>query len=150
MHSLPESKDLHDRAAQSARETRSILITLSTASIGALFFIATAEIKPVLDLYEKTCVIVTIAFMVASLGSAIWSAYSDAQWSYFGGVELDGERPKDERDDAEKSKLLWHARKNRSEKSMLISFFAAALSGGLFVLFRIYSTKAAVTVILPG
>jgi hypothetical protein len=150
MSSNPELKDLHDRAAQSARETRSILITLSTASIGALFFIATTEIKPVLDLYERTLVIVTIAFMMASLCSAIWFAYSDAQWSYFWGLELDGERPKDVRDGAEKSKLLWHARKSYSEKSMLILFFVAAMSGGLFVLWRIISTKAAVTIIPPG
>ena len=47
MTNLPEPKELHERAATSAKETRSTIISLSTASIGGLFFIATKPAEAV-------------------------------------------------------------------------------------------------------
>jgi tetratricopeptide (TPR) repeat protein len=90
--SIPEPQEMHKRAADSAKETRSTLITLTTAAVGGLVFIATREFKPTLTTLEKNFVLLTIVLMVGSLGAAIWCAYSDAQWSYHWGAELDGRR----------------------------------------------------------
>lgn len=76
--------------------------------------------------------------MVGALGFAIWFGFSDAQWSYWWGVELDEERSEQEKDNARSNKAVWHKRKNLSEKLMLILFVMAATSGGLFVLARTF------------
>jgi len=136
MSNLPDSKELHDRAAEAAKETRSTIIKLTTGSIGVLFYIVTREIKPPLECFEQLLVLTTIVFMVAALGSAIWFGFCDAQWSYWWGVELDNERARSEQQNAVKLKIRWHKKKSFSEKSMLVFFFLAAISGGLFVFFR--------------
>jgi hypothetical protein len=132
--SAPESKSLHERAAASAKETRSTLITLSTASIGGLFALVTHRIDPVLNERETLLVLATIAGMVGTLACAIWFGFSDAQWSYWWGVELD---PENQKPDAAHQKKLWHARKNFAERAMLILFVVAAMGGGAFVVTRI-------------
>lgn len=138
MSILPQPKDLHARAAESAKETRSTIITLSTASIGALFFIVTGKIEPALGSCDRYLLLLTIVFMVASLASAIWFSFCDAQWSYYWGVELDSDRSKYEVVKAAESKGRWHRRKSRSEKAMLLFFVVAALAGSAFVLSRTF------------
>jgi hypothetical protein len=137
MSSAPEPKSLHERAAASAKETRSTLITLSTASIAGLFALATGKIEPTLNGLEKMLVLATIAGMVATLASAIWFAFGDAQWSYWWGVELDHERERQETENAARQKDIWHRRKSLAERAMLILFVAAAVAGGAFVVSRI-------------
>jgi len=139
MTNLPEPKELHERAATSAKETRSTIISLSTASIGGLFFIATKPAEAVqFTGNQKFFILATITFMVMALGSAIWFAYCDAQWSYYWGSELDEERPARQRADFAQKKLWWHNYKNKSERSMLACFFLAALFGGIFVVARVF------------
>jgi hypothetical protein len=138
MPSVPEPQELHKRAADSAKETRSTLITLTTAAVGGLVFTATREFKPALITLEKDLVLLTIVLMVGSLGAAIWFAYSDAQWSYNWGAELDGSRDSEEVKAAIKGKNRWHAHKIWSERCMLILFVLGALSGAAFVVSRIF------------
>jgi len=138
MNTLPDSKELHKRASESAKETRGNIIKLATGSIGVLFFIATRGIKPALLPMEQYLILSTIVLMVSALGYAIWFGFSDAQWSYWWGVELDEDRSENERDDASKCKSKWHKRKSLAEKVMLIFFVLAGLSGGLFVLSRTF------------
>lgn len=137
MGSAPESKALHERAAAAAKETRSTLITLSTASIGGLVALVTGDINPGLNVPEKLLVLATIAGMVVTLASAIWFGFSDAQWSYWWGVELDSERRDEEVENARLQKMIWHRRKNHAERMMLVLFVAAAAAGGAFVVARV-------------
>lgn len=102
------------------------------------FFIATREITPGLLPIEQYLILSTIVLMVSALGSAIWFGFSDAQWSYWWGVELDEDRVENERDNARNRKSKWHKRKSVAEKAMLVFFVIAALSGGLFVLTRTF------------
>ena len=139
MSNLPQPKELHDRASEAAKETRSTIIKLTTGSIGVLFFIATRKIDPPLQYLEQYLVLATIVFMVAALGSAIWFGFCDAQWSYWWGVELDNDRAPGEQRSALKFKQRWHKKKSFSEKAMLVFFFIAAISGAVFVLSRTFS-----------
>ena len=141
MSVLPDAKDLHSRAAQSAKETRGTLTTLCTAALGAMIFVVTQKIEPQLSHPDRIAVLVTIVLMVVSLGSAIWFGYSDAQWSYQWGVELDQTRSPDEIVEAIVKKGFWHAHKNWSERLMLLSFFLASVSGAVFVLSRTFAWK---------
>lgn len=136
MSSLPNSKDMHARAAQSAKETRSTLVALSAGAIGALFFIATRSIEPALMLPDKVALLGTIVLMVGALGAAIWFGYCDAQWSYWWGVELDSDRTSDEVFSARARKKRWHALMAGSEKAMLLLFVLGAVAGGAFVMCR--------------
>jgi hypothetical protein len=67
-----QPQDLHHRAAEAAKETRSTIIKLATVSVGALFVFATQKFEPPLSWWDKGCVIATLFFMVVSLGTAIW------------------------------------------------------------------------------
>lgn len=132
------SKELHNRATESAKDTRETIIKLATGAIGVLFFIATRKIKPALLPIEKNLILATIILMVSSLGSAIWTGFSDAKWSYSLAVEIDEEKNDAKRNDARRERKFWHTRKKTSENLMLVLFVLAALSGGLFVLARTF------------
>jgi hypothetical protein len=127
-------QDLHDRAAGAAKETRSTIINITTIAVGALFFIATRKFEPALTPWDKDFVILTLILMVASLATAIWFGFSDAQWSYHRGIEL----AMPDKTAAHENAQYWHVRKARSEVWMLIFFVAASVSAGFFVGFRIF------------
>jgi hypothetical protein len=127
-------QDLHDRAAGAAKETRSTIINLTTIAVGALFYIATREFTPALTRWDKRFVVATLFLMVASLATAIWFGFSDAQWSYHRGIEL---ATSDKTTAHEKAKY-WHVHKAWSEILMLIFFVAGSVSAGFFVGFRIF------------
>ena len=137
MSSTPESRSLHERAAASAKETRSTLVTLSTASIAGLFALVSRAIEPALTVAEIPLVLATIAAMVATLASAIWFGFCDAQWSYWWGVELDPDRQRQEVESAVREKKIWHTRKSLAERAMLLFFVAGAIAGGVFVVIRV-------------
>lgn len=137
MNDLPSSKELHGRAASSAKETRSTIISLSTASIGGLFFLATRDHN--FALLHVSLLLCTLTLMVASLAAAMWFSYSDAQWSYHWGAELDPGRSSTERDSHRTRKLRWHQRKGHAERVMLVAFVLAAFAGAAFVTVRCLS-----------
>lgn len=134
---LRDFKALHERAAKSASETRSTIVTLATASIGGLFFLASQEIKPSLLEIEKIFLLATLVTMVGSLSHAVWFGFCDAQWSYWWGVELDPARSPQQQSAAKEQKSQWHRRKSSSERLMLVMFVAAAIVGAVFVILRI-------------
>lgn len=74
--------------------------------------------------------------MVLSLAAAIWFAFSDAQWSYYWGAELDTDNSPVKRAESRVKKLLWHWQKSTAERAMLGSFVVAAVSGAAFVFAR--------------
>jgi len=92
MNNLPTTKELHKRAFESAKDTHETIIKLATGAIGVLFFIATRNIEPALLPIEKNLILSTIVLMVSSLGSAIWTGFSDAKWSGSLAVEIDEEK----------------------------------------------------------
>ena len=135
MSNLPTPKELHDRAGEAAKETRGTMIKLTTGSLGLLIFIATRNIEPALQPFEKGALVTSIVFVVMSLAFAVWFGFSEAQWAYWWGVEVDSEHP--DQKSARSHKLKWHRRKSRSEKGMLLLFVVAAASMGLFILLRV-------------
>ena len=112
------------------------MITLSSAAIGGLFFVATGKIEPALSLLEKVIVLLTILGMVAALGAAVWFSFCDAQWSYWWGVELDDARGAEKVAEARRRKNKWHRWKSRTERAMLVLFLSGAVAGGSFVIVR--------------
>ena len=134
-------QDLHDRAAGAAKETRSTIINITTLAVGALFFIATRTFEPPLTPWDKGLVIATLYFMVASLAAAIWFGFSDAQWSYYRGVERDPKWPDPKKTAAGIKRVGWHVSKAWSEGFMLIYFLPATVSAGFFVASRIFRDR---------
>ena len=133
----PSVKELHDRAAESAKETRSTIIKLASAAVGVLFFIVTRQITPSLTDAQILSLILAMTLIVLSLGSAILSSFSDAQWSYWWGVESDQTQTYDRHQIAPEKKKKWHIIKDLSEKSMLIFFVLSIVMTAFFVILRI-------------
>jgi len=79
----PEPQSLHNRAAASARETRQAIITLASASLGVFFLALTADITPPLTSEQKFLIAIALLAMAFAVFAGLWSAYADAQWSYY-------------------------------------------------------------------
>jgi|GEM_PF-2683379 len=136
--SNPTSNSLHERAAESARETRSSIIRLSAVFIGGLFFVATKTFEPELLSQEKLVIIFILIAMFSSFGLGIFLSFADAQWSYSWGLELDESKSDDKRNKASIKKQAWHDRKALAEKMMLFSFVLGIMLCGTFVIIRFF------------
>lgn len=139
MSNLPSPKEMHERAGESAKETRGTVIKLATGSVGVLFLVASQAENPLLSSSQKISVACALLFLATSLGAALWFGFSDAQWSYYWGVELNDEESTEKRTGASQKAYWWHARKSRAEKMMLIFFFLGVLSGAVYVALRLLS-----------
>src|SRR5262245_27333216 len=85
----PASQVLHDRAAESAKETRQSIVTLASASLGVFFLALTADITPLLSSQQKVLIAIALVAMASAVFSGLWSAYADAQWSYYWAKEIE-------------------------------------------------------------
>jgi hypothetical protein len=133
----PPLQALHDRAAESARETRGHLVSLATGSL-ALFFIAlTGKADPPLTDAQRLVVMLAIAALGAAIFSGVWSAYADAHWSYYWAKQVEAENAAN----ADGAKAMqveagkWHWHKRWTEKSTMSLFLLGiALSAGYMVM----------------
>ena len=135
MSDLPSANELHARAGEAAKETRSTMIKLTTGSLGLLIFIATRDIQPALVSVEKGTLILSITFVVLSLAYAVWFGFAEAQWAYWWAVQLDPVH-RDHKEGRE-CKEKWHARKSRAESAMLVIFVIAAAAMAIFIVLRV-------------
>ena len=136
----PSSQLLHNRAAESAKETRQSIVTLSAGSLAVFFLALTSAITPPLSEAQKATVIIALVAMAAAIFAGLWSAYSDAQWSFCWAKEreqIEGvassvkERTPNSSNnatDTDNKRHWWHKQKRWSEIAAL-SFFAL----GVFV-----------------
>lgn len=89
----PLAQTLHDRAGESARETRNAVITLSAGSLGFFFLSLTSKADPSLSDVEVDAVVVALIGMAMAVFSGMWAAWSDARWSYCWARSVENHQP---------------------------------------------------------
>lgn len=132
-----DAQILHDRAAESARETRTHVIGLATGSL-ALFFIAlTGKTDPALTGLQRNVVMLAIAAHAFAVGAGLVSAMADAQWSYSWARQIQSaDAPSAEF--FKRSAARWHRHKRWSEKSSVGLFALGVALSGVYLALRVY------------
>jgi Na+-transporting methylmalonyl-CoA/oxaloacetate decarboxylase gamma subunit len=74
---------LHDRAREASLEQRKLLISLSTACLGAYFFALTVKVDPVLPYSQKVVLGIGAVFLFVAVLAGLIAWQSDAQRNYF-------------------------------------------------------------------
>src|SRR3982751_2576028 len=69
----PALQVLHDRAAESARETRQAIINLASASLGVFFLALTVDITPPLSSEQKVLIAIAVIAMAIAVFAGVWS-----------------------------------------------------------------------------
>lgn len=123
---------LHNRAAESAKETRQMLTTMSTGSLAVFFLALTSNEHPIKP-DEKIVVLIALFLMAIAVFSGVYCAYSDAQWSYNWAKELEGNSCQKVVKRYELKKIFWHNQKRWSEKATMIFFVLGVLSSCFFI-----------------
>src|SRR5688572_2851002 len=134
----PLAQTLHDRAGESARETRQAVITLSAASLGFFFIALTSKADPEFSTPQRSWVLVALLSMALGTFGGLWSAWSDARWSYCWAREVEKYAPGEEYWKARK--VFWHLHKRYSEHAALAAFVCGVLSAAIYTFLRASST----------
>ena len=144
----PDPQKLHDRAAESAKEMRQIVLALSSGALAVFFLALTTDkaVEPPLRLSEKVILLFSLACMSLAVFASLWSAFVDAQWSYWWGRALE-ERAEDAQD--KKAILVrqdrFHRYKRRGERVLLWAFALGVLLAAVYLASRIYSLSTKIT-----
>ena len=129
---------LHDRAGESARETRTHVIGLATGSL-ALFFIAlTGKADPALTNVQRHVVMAAVILHACAVGSGLWSAFADAQWSYHWARELQAADTKTA-NVFKRAAAQWHWHKRWSEKATLALCALGVVLSATYLALRVYA-----------
>ena len=137
MRESPEAKTLFDRATESGKETRQAILTMSSASLAVFFFALTTKIDPELTVAQQWTVLLALLAMAFAVFAGLWSAWSDAHWSYAWAREIE-----DREQDAalwKGKKNAWHERKRWGEAYSLFFFAAGVLLAAVYVVLRVFS-----------
>lgn len=112
----PTPDKLHDRAAESARETRQSVLTLSSGALAVFFVVLTSqkEITPALTGGQKGIILGSLSCMALCVICSLWCAFADAQWSYCWARELENRGDEDCMEHRRK-KNLYHSQKRVSD-----------------------------------
>ena len=138
----PDSQKLHDRAAESARETRQAILTLASGALAVFFVVLTSEgeVKPALLTFEKIVMFAALICMSVAVFAALWSAHADAQWSYSWAVLLAppaGETKTKDQLKADHDR--WHSHKRFCERMLTIAFALGVLFAAFYLASRIFT-----------
>ena len=137
----PQPQTLHERAAESGRETRQAILALASGALAVFFVVLTSEseVSPPLQGFEKVILLISLLCMSSAVFASLWSAHADAQWSYAWAFELNPPA------DTEKSvvdwkaqRLRWHRRKRIGETLLVWTFAAGVLLAASYLVSRIY------------
>lgn len=137
MRNTPTIETLYDRATESAKETRQAIVTMSSASLGVFFFALTTKVDPVLTFSQRWVVLIALGFMAFSTSAGLWSAWSDARWSYAWGREIENREQDTSRWEREKD--CWHKQKRWGERYSLLTFAIGVLVGAIYIGLRAFS-----------
>lgn len=137
-YASPTSQSLHDRAAASARETRGHVLAMATGSLAVFFLALTARTDPPLSAPQKSVVLGAIVAMAIAIFAGLWSAYSDAQWSYCWAKDIEGSARPDGGDVPWQAQTdRWHRQKRGSERVSLLAFITGVLFAAIYLVLRV-------------
>jgi Kef-type K+ transport system membrane component KefB len=104
--------------------------------LAVFFFALTTKIDPLLTDTQRWVVLLALALMAVSAFAGLWSAWSDARWSYSWGREV--ENRADDMSFWEVEKDRWHRRKLWGERWCLGAFVAGILVAAGYVALRAF------------
>lgn len=140
MRKDPDPQKLHDRAADSAKETRQAILGLASGALAVFFLALTSnkEVEPPLSGTERVTVFISLASMSVAVLGALWSAYADAQWSYLW-ARLIEERPEDApvQQEIAVKRDQFHRRKRFGERVVIWAFALGVLLAAVYLGLRI-------------
>lgn len=136
MNAEPDPQTLHNRAAESAKETRQMLTAMATGSLAIFFLALTAKIEPSLDAAQKGSVVAALVSMSLAVFSGLWSAFADAQWSYCWAQERSGGKGENPASKWRKDREWWHGQKRWSEWATMIAFGIGVVASAVYVALR--------------
>ena len=138
----PDPQKLHDRAAESAKETRQAILTLSSGALAVFFLALTTNkaVEPALKPFERWVILLSLTCMAVAVVSSLWCAYADAQWSYWWARVIENRA-----EDAERRKFIegrqdsYHVHKRVSESVLRWAFAIGVTLAAVYLFSRIYS-----------
>jgi hypothetical protein len=135
----PDPQLLHNRAGDSAKETRQTIITLATGSLAVFFLALTSEIKPPLTDVQQATVLIAMVAMALAIFAGLWSAYADAQWSYHWADQVEKIKYLGEKGIPEQKGVDdWHFHKGWSEKAEILFFVIGVLVSVGYIALRVF------------
>jgi len=147
MRKDPEPQKLHDRAAESAKETRQAILGLASGALAVFFLALTSnkDVEPPLNAFERVTILISLASMSVAVLAALWSAFADAQWSYLWARTIE-QRPEDAPFQAAivGQRDHFHRQKRIGERVVIWAFALGVLLAAAYLALRIHAlpTKA--------
>jgi hypothetical protein len=142
----PDPQKLHDRAAESAKETRQSVLTLSSGALAVFFLALTTDkaVEPALKPFERWVILLSLTCMAVAVVSSLWCAYADAQWSYWWARAIEKRHEDAERyKDIEGLQDSYHGHKRVSETVLRWAFAVGVTLAAVYLFSRIYSLTPA-------
>lgn len=128
---------LHERARESSVEQRKLLISLSTASLGAYFLALTVEVKPALLTTQKTAICIGAVLLFAAMIAGLFAWQADAQRNYVWARALEV-KDDEKRKPFIAAKNKWARRLELCMRILRVCFAAGILAGFAYTLMRVF------------
>lgn len=138
----PDPQKLHDRAAESAKETRQAVLTLSSGALAVFFLALTTDkaVDPPLNPFERWVILFSLTSMALAVVSSLWCAYADAKWSYWWACAIENrDKDAERRRSIESLKDSYHMHKRVSETILRWAFGVGVTLAAVYLFIRIYS-----------
>jgi hypothetical protein len=142
MRKDPDPQKLHDRSAESAKETRQAILGLASGALAVFFLALTTnkDVEPPLHEIERVTVLISLACMSVAILAALWSAFADAQWSYLWARAIE-QRPEDAQlqQPIPNRRDSFHRQKRISERVVIWAFALGVFLAAVYLALRIYA-----------
>jgi len=133
------SQVFHDKAIESGKELRKIIVSLSTGILAIFFLALTREIKPLLQPLEKIILILSISLFSVSIFSGIIAWFIDSNRYYF---MAKAKEASEKKEDQEKTKYkkkfkVFEILRVFTDIFLFIPFFSGIVVSAIFLVLRI-------------
>ena len=135
----PDPQLLHNRAGESAKETRQTIMALASGSLAVFFLALTSGIKPALTATQQVAVLIALIVMALAIFTGLWSAYADAQWSYYWADQVEKIKYLGADGKVEQQTInYWHSHKRWSEKAEIFLFAIGVFVSAGYIVLRVF------------
>ncbi|TWU15045.1 hypothetical protein [Allorhodopirellula heiligendammensis] len=127
---------LHNRAREASLEQRKLLVSLSTACLGAYFFALTVKVDPMLLYSQKVVLGIGAVFLFIAVLAGLIAWQSDAQRNYFWARGLQATTT-EKRSPFFEKKNRWAKRMEKSMRVLRYSFALGVFAGVSYSIMRV-------------
>jgi hypothetical protein len=129
---------LHDRARESASESRKLTTALSAGGVAALFVSLTTETKPALTSLQQTFAAVSVLCFGLAVLSGMLAWQADAERWYFGAKEAEARAARRDLDALSAKRILWSRRAWYRTLLLRYLFLSGVVGAVFFTLARLF------------